>query len=525
MAILTVTNGNDNGPGSLRNAILIAAPGDIIIFDPLVTVVMIVTSLIINKNLTIQGNGVGSTKITNTGSVEVAGMLNISATFTVNISGISIVGGTANSRGIVNAGITNIDNVVIDGHISIFNGAGITNGAPGTMTISNSTIENNISSGFGGGIFAVLGSILTTITHSTISTNTSSQSGGGISFAGTQGYLYNSTVYNNTAPLGLGIGSGGGLEISGPFTILNSTIVNNTTGGVGGGIRTFVTPDIGNTIVANNKAMPGSPDVFGNFNSLGYNLIGDTSGSTGFPATGDIIAVDPDLGPFQNNGGPTNTLLPNPGSPVIDAGLIANIPPGEVTDQRGYFRIVGASVDIGSVEANSSPICYSGNSYVLAKNILTNEISEVMARNIMSGIHEVYSISEDKFVPVVYNIVTGPTIRYMLIKKNSFGEDKPNNDFYITGGHKIIINGSEIKAADLPNAKRIKVKPELVYSICIENRGPIIVNNLSVMAWGKNEWLQKCQSKNISWANNSDKYNNLKKQITLEKLNHDQLSL
>ena len=81
----------------------------------------------------------------------------------------------------------------------------------------------------------------------------------------------------------------------------------------------------------------------GTVSSLGYNLIG----------------VDPLLGPLQDNGGPTFTHAPLPGSPVIDAG---NNFSGADFDQRGleFLRTVdfsdrpnaagGDGTDIGAVE-------------------------------------------------------------------------------------------------------------------------------------------------------------------------------
>src|SRR4029453_9680703 len=57
-ATITVTNGNDHGPGSLRQAILNAAPGDTINFAPNVPTVNLKTDeLVIDKNLTITGPG------------------------------------------------------------------------------------------------------------------------------------------------------------------------------------------------------------------------------------------------------------------------------------------------------------------------------------------------------------------------------------------------------------------------------------------------------------------------------------
>lgn len=147
-------------------------------------------------------------------------------------------------------------------------------------------------------------------------------------------------------------------------------------------------------------------------------------------------------------------------------------------------------------------VCFSGKSKIYSKNIITNEITNVNASEIFSNIHQVYSINDQKFIPIKYNIVNGPTIRYMLIKRDALGENQPSEDLYITSGHKIMINGKEIKAGKIPQAKRVKVNPENVYSIVTEKRLPILINNLHVMTYGYDEWLEYSGKKNIAWYDN-----------------------
>jgi hypothetical protein len=61
------------------------------------------------------------------------------------------------------------------------------------------------------------------------------------------------------------------------------------------------------------------------------------------------------LGPLANNGGPTQTMLPLPGSPAICGGIIANAS-GLASDQRGFSRTTTygstSCVDSGAAQTN-----------------------------------------------------------------------------------------------------------------------------------------------------------------------------
>jgi hypothetical protein len=135
------------------------------------------------------------------------------------------------------------------------------------------------------------------------------------------------------------------------------------------------TAHIRNTIIVGNTAPSASKDVVGTFISDGYNLIGTTTGSTGFGSTGDQIgatAAQVNLGPLQDNGGLTKTMAPKTGSIAIDQGSSG----GLTTDQRGDPRPVnrtnatnvpGDSSDIGAVEVGLSQFPQAG-----AMEIVTN---------------------------------------------------------------------------------------------------------------------------------------------------------
>ncbi len=109
-----------------------------------------------------------------------------------------------------------------------------------------------------------------------------------------------------------------------------------------------------------------SLDAFGSFTSLGHNILGDTTGDTGFGSTTadqtGITAAQLNLGPLQNNAGPTLTDALNSPSVAIDTGgntLVTstsnpwyNLFGPTPYDQRGYgwLRIYNGTVDVGAFE-------------------------------------------------------------------------------------------------------------------------------------------------------------------------------
>ena len=94
--------------------------------------------------------------------------------------------------------------------------------------------------------------------------------------------------------------------------------------------------------------------VGGTKTSHGWNFADDST--CGFTGTGDVQGTghDPLLGALANNGGPTETLLPQTGSPLVNAIPVASCQldgaSGVSTDQRGITRPQGSGCDIGAVE-------------------------------------------------------------------------------------------------------------------------------------------------------------------------------
>lgn len=436
-ASYTVGNLNDNGAGSLRDAIAQANanPGaDVITFASNVTGTITLTtgSLVINDDLNIQGPG--ASVLTIDGNAQVARPASPTnygfygsdivindgggggqgkpaaplAASSVTISGLTLTGGSAANGGAINAYNTqlNVNNCVVTGNYASQSGGGIYissyysyysgNSATSALTVSNSTISNNRASSNGGGVatssaaITIQQSSLTgnyagsegggvyvhndnsyalTITSSTISGNSAFgngyASGGGVYARHVTASISNSTVANNYGVSGGGVV--GHIDNSGAYstTLSNSTVSGNTAANYGGGI---IETDSGaitltNTVVGGNSAGTDA-DVSTLYTvdygigtiAAAFSLIGDTGGATITDNGGNKLNVAAQLGALANNGGPTLTMLPLSGSPLIDAGDPAFS--GLATDQRGagFPRIVNGRVDIGAVEASGNAV-------------------------------------------------------------------------------------------------------------------------------------------------------------------------
>jgi CSLREA domain-containing protein len=244
----------------------------------------------------------------------------------------------------------------------------------GTALIDGTTITDNIMAA-GGGITVETGHL--TARNSTISGNSAKEGfGGGIQVLYGTATIENCTISGNTSSFisaTPGISGGGGVDIrfeTASVTISNSTITGNSAA-YGGGILNKGHLSLYNSIVAGNSLLGGSgKDIYGRTwdgqNTTitgGYNLVEDVHYTT-FTAATNVLGVAPLLGPLQNNGGPTLTHAPLPGSPALDAGD----PNQDVTitpyDQRGvgYPRVVNGRSCIGAYE---SEISQTGATFVV----------------------------------------------------------------------------------------------------------------------------------------------------------------
>ena len=376
-SLLVVTNTNDSGSGSLREAIAAAnaTPGaDTITFAPWVGGTITLTSgqLTVTDAVTVAGPGPANLTISGNNAGRVFwvnwnGTLDLRDVTVANGSA-ACCGGVPNyGGGIYNhQGTLNVSNTVFTAN-SAYDGGAIANF--GTLTVSNSTFTNQ-SVGWDAGI-GNWGSL--TITESTFASNSVTYVAGAIGNWGGSASITNSTFSGNSA----GLYAGAILNYNGTLTVGNSTISGNSAGSIGGGgvYNYGGTSTIANsTISGNSGSIYGGAlhnvDGYGNAtliikNSIvanspaGGNCSGtmtDQGGNLQYPGTtcgATITSGDPLLDPagLQDNGGPTKTIALQSGSPAINAAVAANSP---ATDQRGVSRPQGAGYDIGAYEFEST---------------------------------------------------------------------------------------------------------------------------------------------------------------------------
>jgi len=226
--------------------------------------------------------------------------------------------------------------------------------AQAIISLRGTTLSGNTAQFFGGGLDVNRANTLT-VGYSLISDNRATNGvnslGGGIALRSTlaSAHIYDSTVYGNHA-----YGKGGGIGITaaatGNVTTLTSlTIVGNSTnaaGSVGAGVFGAGMPQLDSCIAANNYSGANLQDLNGSF-TANFSAI-KTRGTATITGSNNLAdGTDPNLGPLTVNGGPTLSMLPNIGSPVLATG-----DPGvtQTSDQRGLPRKTGGFVDIGAVE-------------------------------------------------------------------------------------------------------------------------------------------------------------------------------
>lgn len=202
--------------------------------------------------------------------------------------------------------------------------------------------------------------------------------GGGLYLLRGEIDLRNCTVSDNALELlQYGYGYGGGIYLDKTeLTLRHCTVARNKINaaqGEGGGIYCYswgMGTRLKSTIITENYAgqRPYAPDIYGQFESLGYNLVGDISdggGTIGY-APGDLVGEPARLGPLVDNGGPTKTIALLPESAAIDA---ADPQEMEAADQRGVTRPQDGNHDrVAIPDIGAFEVCFPGIDIVAPAN-------------------------------------------------------------------------------------------------------------------------------------------------------------
>ena len=413
-----VLNTGDAGADTLRAAVLnanAAAGPDNILFDPTVfgtpqTISLLTGQLQITSPVTVVGPGAALLTVRrDPGAATNFRVFDITAAAVpaVTITGLTVSGGVsaAGDGGGINAAgaaalTVTVANSVITGNSATGtnDGGGIAAATATALVVQNTVVSGNTAGDGGGGIY-LFNNSPTTIVDSTISGNTAGGAdgeGGALYFFGTAALtIRGTTISGNTAvgttPDGGGVFTSGGTPV---ITIENSTISGNTAGQTGGGFMRATTTTgtlnirhstitgnaangaagsgggglflpalfagltVRNTIVSGNTNA-NSPDIGAGTVNVNFSAVGSATGWTPSGTSGNNLAfgVDLQLGPLQDNGGPTFTHQPGPNAPPVNAGDPAFVPPPDF-DQRGAGnpRVIGGVLDIGSVERNPVPV-------------------------------------------------------------------------------------------------------------------------------------------------------------------------
>ncbi len=394
---------------TLRYAVTNAQNGDTITFANSLSgdTITLSSTLTISQNVTITGLGAANLAISGNHAHEV---FDVASGVTASISNLTIENGKANTGGgIYNSGTLMLSNSTLSGNSAThFGGVGGGIYNSGTLTVSNSTLSGNSAPSFGGG--GIYNSGTLTLSNSTLSGNSAAADGGGIDNSGTAtlsnstlsgnhayagGGIYNtgmltlsnSTLSGNSASLGGGIDNhgtltlsnstlsgnsailGGGIVTDGTLTLSNSTLSGNSANGSsggGGGIDNGGTLTLQNTIVAGNTGT-NSPNI-GNGGSL--------SGSN------NLTSGNPLLNGLASNGGPTQTMSEQSGSPALAAGgAVTTVGSGGISSSTAMTITVGDAGAIASTAGAYLIRIDSEDMLVTNVNLSNNTLTVVRGYN------------------------------------------------------------------------------------------------------------------------------------------------
>ena len=233
------------------------------------------------------------------------------------------------------------------------------NGGKSSPHLANVTFKNNVVINEGGAMYCdgSGGESSPVLDGVTFSGNTTDNDiGGAIEAYGNSNPVLTNVTFSangsNLAPNGVVTWNtlyGGAIAIRlGASPVLNNVTFSGNSAVNGGAIYNGgSTLLVSNTIFWGDSATGAGPEIYqpSGTTTINSSVIqgGCPSGITCF----GVITADPMLGPLQDNGGPTQTLMLMAGSSALDGGYN---PTCTAQDQRGVPRPQGANCDAGALE-------------------------------------------------------------------------------------------------------------------------------------------------------------------------------
>jgi len=349
----------------------------------------------------------------------------------------SIISGNSAVRGggvVSFRGVANISNTTFDSNNASFRGGAIallaSTVGPGEAYLDNVTITNHTVPDDGGGFYALRG--IGVIENSTISNNSASRGGGIGAFATTTGgseiTVINSSVTNNSAS-----STGGGMySLRAEIDIQGSSFSNNNATGAagrGGGLAFAATASGGSIVTLNDVTLEGNTaEEFGG----GMGISGSTT-----VVNGDRVRIVGNEAVFLDAGGLT-----------ISGGTV-NLSNLLVADNTGTnFGGSGISMSgSADVTITNATIYGNRNAFALAAiaegGTLTLNNSILWDNDGSSGIDPVVNAT------VSHSIIQGGFAGTNVLNVNPQLADPNNGDYALSAGSPAIDAGSNALAAGL----------------------------------------------------------------------------
>ena len=243
---------------------------------------------------------------------------------------------------------------------SAVSGGGIAT-ANGAVTVTDSTIEDNVATGSGGGIWTYGGTV--TVTGSTLSAN-SAPGGGGISTTEGAVTVINSTIEDNVTTTA----GGGGINSDGSTVTVTGTAIEDNTAtaaGGGGGIYNAGTMTVSDSTIAGNTAAAYGGGIFNWYGLLTVTdcTIENNSVSTYPDGGGGIINLDGALTVSSSTISGNSTGQYGPGGGIANGGTLTISNSTIASNSAGYDAFGGGIVngfyDAGTLTAVNSTIAYN----------------------------------------------------------------------------------------------------------------------------------------------------------------------